>query len=201
MSWRNSVLLLVMPLLLSACGFQPLYAKKSSTDVSKVFAGVKVDSVSGRSGQIFRSELEDKLNPHGDIPAKPLFRLAATLNNNVVPIGVARDNTVTRYNVYLSSHYILYRIADDKAITSGDITFTNSYGNLTNAYFSTYVSADDAMKRGIVELSELYRLRLAAYLEEGAPEQKIKAEPDKKQLERNLMPYSNTPGAPVMRPY
>lgn len=206
MSWQTRFLTLLLPLLAGACGFQPLYAKKPVSDQSKIFAGVRVDSISGRSGQLLRSALEDKLNPHGDIPAKPMFRLSANLTTRDVAIGVARDNTVTRYNLYLTSHYTLYRISDDKPVTSGDLSFINSYGNLTNAYFSTYISADDALARGINELGELYRLRLSAYLDEGAPEQKV-LQPDKNAKPVsppgafNPMPYSNLPGAPVVRPY
>jgi LPS-assembly lipoprotein len=196
MSWQSKLLLVLMAGLLSGCGFKPLYAKKAPADVSKVFAGVKIESIPGRSGQLFKAELEDQLNPRGDIPSKPAFRLSVNFTYKVIPIGVARDGTVSRYNVYLRSHYILYRIADDLPVTSGDIGFVNSYGNLTNAYFSTYISEQDAIKRGIIELSQLYRQRLATYLEEGAPVQEIRLDSNPGIMP---IPISPTQGAPMMR--
>jgi len=160
---------------LFACGFHPLYAKKTSdTDTSKVFAGVTVDSMPGRTGQLLKSNLEDQLNPKGAIPGSPAYRLSVTYKSSITPIGVARDGTVSRYNVYLTSKYVLYRNADGKAITSGEIGYVDSYNNLTNAYFSTYISEEDAFKNGITQLAELYRERITSYLSEGAPEQEVK---------------------------
>lgn len=196
MSWQNRLVWLLLPIWLSACGFQPLYSKKAPTDNSKVFSGVKVDAIPGRSGQILRTELEDQLNPHGAIPHKPAYRLSATLNNRIVPIGVARDGTVSRYNVYLTSMYTLYRNYDDKPVTQGSVSFVNSYNNLTNAYFSTYISEQDAIKRGIAELAQLYRQRLTAYFDEGAPVQEISENANKKSSSNfEPVPYNITPGA------
>ncbi len=166
------------PLLLAGCGFQPLYAQKPAGDVSKIFAGVKIDSIPGRDGQQMKAALEDKLNPGGAIPTNPAYRLSVTLKTSVVPIGVARDGTISRYNAYLTSHYTLYRNADSKAITAGDLSYVNSYNNLTNEYYSTYVSEQDAYKRNIVEMAELYRDRLTAYLDAGAPDENPKVTTD-----------------------
>ena len=179
--------LLIAALSLGGCGFQPLYAAKSKTDVSKVFAGVKIDSISGRQGQLLKAALEDRLNPDGSLPVNPTYRLNLTLTNSTVPIGVARDGTVSRYNVYLTSHYTLYRIADDKAISAGDLSYINSYNNLTNEYYSTYISEQDALKRNVTELAELYRQRLTTYLDEGAPEH------DAKQIAATPQPVAYTP--------
>jgi len=118
----------------------------------------------GRTGQQLKADLEDRLNPSGAVPATPAYRLNVTFNSSVTPIGVARDGTVSRYNIYLTSKYVLYRNSDGKKITSGEVDYVDSYNNLTNAYFSTYISQEDATSRGITELSELYKQRLAAYL-------------------------------------
>ena len=172
---RAILLSTVICLLSTGCGFHPMYGKKTDNqDKSQVFAGVTIDSMPGRAGQMLKSGLEDQLNPKGLIPPSPAYRLNVAFKSSVVPIGVARDGTVSRYNVYLASKYVLYRNADGKAITSGDIGYVDSYNNLTNAYFSTYISEEDAYKNGIKELSALYRERLGSYLSEGAPEQAVK---------------------------
>lgn len=179
--------LLISAFTLSGCGFQPLYATKPKDDVSKVFAGVKIDSIPGREGQDLRIALEDRLNPEGAMPAKPAYRLSLTVTNSTVPIGVARDNTVSRFNVYMTSHYTLYRTSDDKPITAGDLSYVSSYSNLTNEYYSTYISQQDAIKRNINELAELYRQRLTVYLDSGAPEE------DPTQIAAKPRPVAYTP--------
>lgn len=157
---------------LTACGFKPLYGSKAYEDGhSQVFAGVIVEPIpgGGRMEQQFRINLEDKLNPRGRVPADPAYRLTTTLASQSAAIGVARDGTVSRYNVYLDSDYALYRTADNKKIAVGHVRHVSSYNNQTNAYFSTYISEQDAIKRGVEELAEIYRARLSTYLEEGAP--------------------------------
>lgn len=158
---RTSVI--ILPLLLAACGFQPLYGKNDAM-TAPLQAGVRVDSIPGRMGQQLHEALEDSLNPDGAVPPKPAYRLAATIASSEAPIDVSRDGTVSRYNVYLDSKYVLYRNSDGKEITSGTLRQVGSYSNLTNAYYSTYVSNEDAIKRGIQELGQIYRQRLAAYL-------------------------------------
>jgi LPS-assembly lipoprotein len=175
MSWlnkRNLPLLfaLLLPVALSACGFQPVYGTpKGTTPDSRLNAGVKIEPIPGKLGQIFKNHLEDQLSPAGGIPASPAYRLVVKMDYVTVPISVARDGTVSRYNINFNSDYVLYRNADDKPITSGSIGYLTSYNNLTNIYFSTYQSQDDALKRGTLSLAVLYRQRIISYLDEGAP--------------------------------
>jgi len=150
-------------LLLASCGFKPLYSKQAQEDFP-VLAGVRVDSMPGREGQVFKAELEDKLNPSGVVPGNPAYRLRTDISASISPIGVARDGTISRYNVYLSSRYSLYRLADDRLIASGNLNHVSGYNNVTNAYFSTYVAERDAIRRGLTELAEVYRHRLGGYL-------------------------------------
>ena len=162
MSLRISVLFI--PLLAAACGFSPMYGAKTAEPGAKQVAGVAIDSeVVGRPGQLFKADLEDKLNPGGSVPAQPEYRLKVTLTSSAGAIGVARDGTISRYNVYLDSTYKLYD-ARGKELTQGSLRHVGSYNNLANRYFSTYVSEQDAIKRGITELAELYKQRLSPYL-------------------------------------
>lgn len=163
--WRRALFLtlctLCSTLQLSACGFQPMYGHSELG-----IAGVTVETSSGdrRLNQIFSAALEDKLNPSGRIPASPQYRLAADLTSSITGLGVSRDGTASRYNVNLISTYQLYKIGEDKPVASGSLRHVSSYNNLPNQYYSTYVSEQDAMRRGVAELAELFRQRLAPYL-------------------------------------
>ncbi|MFO0388108.1 MAG: LPS assembly lipoprotein LptE [Alphaproteobacteria bacterium] len=150
---------------LTACGFQPMYGKNTGGK-STALAGVYIEKVSGegRMAQQFRTDLEDKLNPGGKVPANPAYSLNVSLSSTESAIGVAKDGTISRYNLSLDSNYSLKEYGTDKVIANGTLRQVSSYNNLTNAYFSTYVSKEDAIKRGVTELSENYRQRLAPYL-------------------------------------
>jgi LPS-assembly lipoprotein len=201
---QNKWLCIFLPLLLSGCGFEPLYAKKTNAnDPSKLFAGVTVDPIRDRTGEMLKNALEDKLNPHGVIPPSPAYRLQVSYRSSIASIGVSRDATVSRYNVYLNSRYVLYRNVDGKAITSGEVNYVGSYNNLINEYFSTYISEQDAYKNGVEELSEQYRQRLSAYLDEGAPEEKVKVlTPEEEKANQAFSPPVFNPNGfePARRP-
>lgn len=159
--------------MLTACGFQPMYAK-APKDTPSALAGVYVEPVNapseyGRMSQQFRADLEDKFNPQGRVPAAPAFRLNATLSLTESAIGVAQDGTISRYNLYLNSNYTLKDYVTGEVIATGKLRHASSYNNLTNAYYSTYVSRQDAIMRGVTEMSEMYRQRLAPYLKGQRP--------------------------------
>ena len=153
--------------LLSACGFQPMYGAKSASPAAiSPVAGVVVEaSAQERSQrQQLQIQLEDKLNPGGAVPVNPTYRLVADLAITTAGLGVSRDGTVTRYNVNLVSNYKLYRIGETQPVAGGSLRHVSSYNNLPNQYYSAYVSEQDAIKRGIAELAELYHQRLSSVL-------------------------------------
>lgn len=156
----------VLLLLLAGCGFKPVYGtNQASSTAPSGTDGVYVEKLTGsKSHHQLWIELEDKLNPGGQVPPHPAYRLSATLSSTVTPIGVATDGTVSRYNVALTSSYVLSDYVTGEKITDGSLKEVSSYNNRTNEYFSTYISSEDALKRGVSSLSETYRQRLAPFL-------------------------------------
>ena len=167
----------------SGCGFHPVYGTATGlSENSPIRAGVQVsttasgtistsnntsvdNSYSTTMARQFTNNLEDMLNSG----VSPIYRLEVALVQSSVGIGVARDGTASRYNLVLSSNYKLIRIADGKQVDSGTISNVTSYNNPNNQYFSTYISEQDARKRGIKELAELYRHRLLSFTEKTTP--------------------------------
>lgn len=172
-------------LFLSACGFQPVYSKSSGISTqSPINAGVRIsasaDSIVSISGsnnnsinssasksmaRQFTNNLEDLIGAS----SAPEYKLDVTITVSSVGIGVSRDGTASRYNLVINSSYKLTRIADNKEVDSGSLSNFTSYNNPNNQYFSTYISEQDARKRGISELAELYRQRLIAFVEKTQP--------------------------------
>jgi hypothetical protein len=169
---QNKACLYLSLLLLASCGFQPMYGRHQESEAdSALRAGIKVDHVTSSSAgvshsrvaQLFKANLEDQLNP-GGASGNAAYRLAVTLTSRASPIGVDPAGTVSRYNVFMNSNYVLYRNSDGVRMTSGTLTHVSSYNNITGAYFSTYISEQDALKRGIEELAQLYRQRMASFI-------------------------------------
>ncbi|MFW0777752.1 MAG: hypothetical protein ACN2B6_08555 [Rickettsiales bacterium] len=165
---QNSRRVIPLFLLLSlcACGFKPMYGKQGNNNFSGVL--VEASSETRKVARQLQFDLEDKLNPSGRVPANPTYRLVASVRSTTSSIGVARDGTVSRYNINLISDYTLYKIGQKEPVTSGQLRHVSSYNNLVNQYYSTYVSEQDAMKRGLTGLAELYRQRLSSYLAKDA---------------------------------
>lgn len=207
-SLRNSVIACLTLLVLGACGFEPLYSQSKTQKSQQLLGGISVSPVSGRPGQLFTAELEDQLNPQGKVPSNPKYRLNTTLTLREAAIGVARDGTVSRYNVYLDSYYQLYRVADGQLMTSGNLRHVSSYNNTLNEYYSTYVAQEDAYKRGVTELAQLFRQRIGTYLTQnnGNPqpekpkEQKLMILPESPDTQNSIappiQPYSTAPVTP-----
>lgn len=163
-SWLNS-LALFTALLATGCGFEPLYArKKASTSPIAGVIVVDTSAADSRMGQQLRIALENSLNPEGGVADRPQYRLSVAITSSQAAIGVAPDGAVSRYNVYLYSHYTLFRLSDSKPMTTGTLQHVSGYSNITNAYFSAFAAEQDAIKQGVGELSELYRERMVAYL-------------------------------------
>lgn len=151
----------ISAVLLSACGFTPMYGAKNQEALN---VGIIIDAPHDEMGQQLQQNLEDQLNPPGGVPAKPMYLLSASLDTAVGSIGVGRDGTVSRYNVTLISNYKLVRISDSTIVHQGQVRQVSSFNNQTNQYFSTYISQKDSIRRGIIELTELYRQRITTLL-------------------------------------
>lgn len=164
MSSLPRLFIVISLLALTSCGFRPMHGEDSRQAFS---GGVLIETPNDRMGQQFRQDLEDRLNPNGVVPPRPAYKLSVTLNAAASAIGVARDGTVSRFNVTLGSSFQLKRIADGKVIKTGNVQHVSSYNNQVNQYYSTYISEKDAISRGITELAELYRQRIGLVLLKG----------------------------------
>lgn len=156
-------LFLAFSLLLSGCGFEPIYNKHAAPGSSPLLSQVEVMPMPGRVGQLFVAALEDKLNPdaRGTIAR---YELKPNIQVQMVPISISQDGTASRFRVLYDTNYTLYDREAGKQIHADRIQRSGSYEVLNEADYSTYVAEQDAISRGIDELSEDYFLRIAAFL-------------------------------------
>lgn len=149
---------------LSGCGLQPLYGRHpAGGSTLGELQTVRIEPLSDRPGQQLHNALRNEINPRGQ-PVDPRYRLLVNLVINKQEIGVRKDETATRANLILNGNYSLVRVADQVQMTSGVAKSIVSY-NIVDSEFGTYAAEEDARQRGIEQLAQQLRLRLAAYFE------------------------------------
>lgn len=159
-----ALLLLGLGLVLSGCGFQPLYAEgDDGLAVTDQLAATRVQPIQDRVGQQLHNLLRDRLNPLGQ-PAKPLYRLTIQLTERTRSLGIRRDATATRANLTMTAKFTLTDYAGGGVLYRGNAVSVNSYDILElEQQFSTMTSEADARVRALQDISENVRLRLAGY--------------------------------------
>ena len=171
---RRSLLTLLCCVLAAACGFHPLNSKeyRAQQDVSIATVDVKVDH--SRLGQLLEAEIRDNVNPDYQQVTK-LYRLEVKLALQDVALFINPDGTSARGDINWISSYKLIKISDNTVISQGSITRTSSYntGEDASTGYASFVSVEDAKKRGVIELAQDYKMRIANALQQyktlGAP--------------------------------
>ena len=156
---------LVVSLLLGGCGFEPLH-KPISYDAKspdQALAQVQIRPVEGRIGQQLHNMLLDRLNPSGQ-PLAPKYYLQIGLSKTVTDLGIREDETATRANLTLTAFYRLLSAEDNQVVFTGESFSVNSYNILSlNVYYATTVAEEDAIRRGLREISDDIEIRLSTY--------------------------------------
>lgn len=162
------LLLALLPGVLGACGFKPVYgvsAEHEATD--KALANVQIDPIADRNGQVLRNNLIDRFYTEGR-PAKPTYRLAVALTAAEESLGIQKDATATRARLRLQASYELIDIESGKVVYR---TFSRSVVsfNLLDSQYAILASRQDAYDRGLTELANDIRTRLSLYFARETP--------------------------------
>jgi len=154
-------------LLVAACGFHPLYGGgEGAGAVRTELAAIRIRPIADRTGQLLYNELRDRLNPGGQ-PAAPRYVLAVELQGASELLALRGDQTPTRTNLTLYASYTLTDAATDKVVTRGKSRSTISY-DILKSEFATIASGSDARARGVSDLADDIRTRLAVFLSQPA---------------------------------
>ena len=158
-------------LLLSACGFHPMYGDPSSGSAggatSNKLALIKIDPIADRMGQQLHNRLRDRMNPAGQ-PDKPNYRLGVTMSEDVYATANGdahvRHQTMTVVATYWLSpadndkSYLMNRV-NSRVQVSYD-TFDDPYNDLA--------TKQDAELRAVDQLADMITTRVAAYFAHNA---------------------------------
>jgi hypothetical protein len=120
-------------------------------------------SIPRRYGELLKAEIEDNINPDST-RAEKLFMLDITFSEADIALFVNPDGTASRGDLNYNSNYTIKRLKDNKTVASGTLHRVSSYNSSPTADYASFTSIEDARKRGMIELAEDYKLRIASLL-------------------------------------
>ncbi|CAN5154257.1 hypothetical protein BH09PSE2_BH09PSE2_22560 [soil metagenome] len=150
--------LAVLPAL-SACGFTPLYGDTSLTQsLAQVEVVVPPHS---RTGYLMRQAMDDELGRARD--QAPRYRVRLDLRESRAPRGVRVNNVAGRYEINLTTNYILEDATTGAPLTSGAFVTEVSYDS-ADAPYGGLVASQDGDARAAGEAAQRLRLELSRYI-------------------------------------
>lgn len=163
---------------LQACGFQPLYGERDTSNTTAHLAHIAILPIKDRLGQQLRNHLLTRLNPQGG-PAEPLYELDVTLSQSVASLGVQKSAVVTRGNLYVTASYTLRKVVDEEAaiilsdegeaslLTAGSIRAVSSY-DISQEQYTVVAALKDARARAVKEIADDIKTRIAVHFRQDA---------------------------------
>lgn len=107
---------LAAPILLSACGLQPMYAGGGSGAVAQGLASIDVSAIEGRAGWLVRNALVDRLGAAGSSGDGPRYRLDVRLDDMLEGFALLSDDTIGRERRALRARYQLVDMTSDTIV-------------------------------------------------------------------------------------
>lgn len=159
---RLAPALLGVLVLVSACGFRPLYGEQPAGEVSADLSQVEIALISDRSGQILHNFLRDRINPRGR-PVEPTHRLSVNLTESFQELGIRKDETATRVNFRAEARYSLVELDEvTEPVVADRLRSITSY-NIVESEFATISARDDARERALRLLADKIATQVAVY--------------------------------------
>jgi LPS-assembly lipoprotein len=160
------IIAILLALLLSACGFHPLYGGAIGEIRRLELSQVSVTPVQARLGQTLRNALIDRLTPGGE-PGFPQYRLDIALKEAREGVAIQEDASITRYNYQLTAAYELFDLGTGKVIYKGEARSVAAY-NVADSPFATLSSERNAGDRTATDISNQIEFSLALFFERRA---------------------------------
>lgn len=148
------LIILSFALLLSACGFSPMYAQPNG---QSAIGPVYIEEIEGKSGHVLKRELDRILAVENDGSAPANLRI--TLLEQVTPLGLRRDESSTRAEIRLTANYVLTP-ANGGAVMRGSVFTVTTY-DIPTAAFGEIAAQDDARERAAETMAQRFRAELA----------------------------------------
>jgi len=157
----KSPLIAVFCITVSACGFQPLYGSKGSSNIVADLSDVRVAPIKNRVGQLLSNELKHLLNPLRT-SISPKYYLVIKLTQTTRSLAVKKTALATRANLLIISSYRLIDTKSQQILTKAKNSITVSY-NIYSSQYATISAEKEATKRATKELAHDIRLQIGVF--------------------------------------
>ncbi len=149
-------------LLLSGCGFKPMYGENSAGEgLTQDFSTVAIAQIDDRIGQIVRNHLLDRMNPYGE-PSAPDYLLQIALDKALEGYGFRSDESVTRESLTLTAVYRLVDQASGKVVLEDEVRAIQAY-DVVQSDFANFSAQQDAEARTAERIAEMLAARIGLF--------------------------------------
>lgn len=144
---------------LTSCGLHPLYEGGAAGPVATTLNQIEVAPIEGKAGWLVANALKDRLQPGG---GAPLYRLVVKLDDDLVALGIRRDDTVTRERRTLRARYQLVDAAQGTVLV--DATAGSDIGvDVVSSDYATIAAESTALERLSAIVADQVVARLGRY--------------------------------------
>ncbi len=151
---------LLMPLLLAACGLQPMYAGGGNGAVAQGLAGIEVPPIEGKGGWLVRNALVDRL---GSGNASARYRLDVRLDDKLEGLGLLSDDTIGRERRTLRARYQLVDASSGEIML--DATAGSDAGiDIVSSEYATIAAEQTALENLARQVADRIVTRLSLQL-------------------------------------
>ncbi len=136
-------LVLMITLLLAACGLTPLYQGGMKGNAAGFMNEVAVPAIEGKAGWLMRDALSQRF---GETKSDAKYRLEIKLDDQITGFGVRRDDTVTRERRTLRARFKLVDVTTNTIVL--DATAGSDAGiDVVSSEYATVAAENSALER------------------------------------------------------
>lgn len=147
MSLFNRRFILMIPLALAGCGFEPTYGPGGQA--TALYGKVRVDAPDGVNTYLLVRRLEEQLGRSPD----PTYRLSMVLATGSQGQAITAEGSITFFSLVGSIDYILIDLASDTEVARGNVENFTGY-SATGDTVETLAAQRDALERLMVILAD-----------------------------------------------
>ncbi len=154
---------LTLALLLSACGFRPVYLRADNFAAGGEMAQIEILPIADRRGQMVRNYLLDRMTPGGK-PDHAKYVLRVILTEHITNLAVRRDDTATRASLTLNADFVLSQTESEETPFSGRVRSINSHSISVNEV-ATLAAEVSSRERAARDIADRLTMQIIAYLD------------------------------------
>lgn len=166
---QNRILVLSAVLVLTSCGFEPMYGNVRFNEPTPQEAAIEaqleniaIGNIPDREGQILRNALIDRFYRNGR-PQNPSYTVeVAKIHETKTDLDITKESDATRAQLRLDATVTL-RDNQGNTVLTRDLTSIGSYNILTSE-FATRVSEDNMRENALNDLARQIELQVVLYL-------------------------------------